>query len=274
MTEAEKELRRKTICDFRHSVVSELANPYLTRGELGRLIKEKAQREYAIPYSKRMRLTEGCIRRWLDLYRKHGKAGLVPRDRYDRGKTRVLTDAEQSALIDLLEAKPTLTAVAAVRLLRERGIITKDVSTSSLSRFVRSHGLTAGERSENSIKEQNLKFEFFSPLECLQADVMYGPAIADENGKPRKALLMAFLDDATRRVVYSRFSFSEKSILFEDGVKHILGSQGMIGRLYTDNGSSFVSNQTRRVLDILGITLTHSKPGRPQGRGNAEYMKM
>jgi hypothetical protein len=94
--------------------------------------------------------------------------------------------------------------------------------------------LTAAERSENRSKEQNLKFEFFSPLECLQADVMYGPELPDETGKPRKALLMAFLDDATRRVVYSRFSFSEKSILFEDGVKHILRAQGMIGRLYTD----------------------------------------
>jgi len=44
----------------------------------------------------------------------------------------------------------------------------------------------------------------------------------------------------------------------------------MIGRLYTDNGSSFVSNQTKRILDILGITLSHSKPGRPQGRGKVE----
>ena len=85
-----------------------------------------------------------------------------------------------------------------------------------------------------------------------------------------KPLLMAFLDDATRRVVYARFSFSEESILFEDGIKHILKSQGMIGRLYTDNGSSFVSNQTKRILDILGITLSHSRPGIPKGRGKVE----
>ena len=81
---------------------------------------------------------------------------------------------------------------------------------------------------------------------------------------------MTFLDDATRRILYGRFSFSEKSILFEKGIKHILQSQGMMGRLYTDNGSSFVSNQTRRILDILGITLSHTKPGRPQGKGKQE----
>ncbi|MCK5736921.1 MAG: transposase family protein, partial [Spirochaetaceae bacterium] len=118
--------------------------------------------------------------------------------------------------------------------------------------------------------EKTLKFDFFSPLECVQSDVMYGPAIPDEKGKKRTALLMTFLDDATRRILYGRFSFSEKSILFEKGLKHILQSQRMIGRAYTDNGSSFVSNQTRRILDILGITLSHTKPGRPQGKGKQE----
>jgi putative transposase len=44
----------------------------------------------------------------------------------------------------------------------------------------------------------------------------------------------------------------------------------MIGRLYTDHGSSFLSNQTKRILDILGITLSHSRPGIPKGRGKVE----
>ena len=138
------------------------------------------------------------------------------------------------------------------------------------SRSIRSHGLTYRERNRNKEAEKSLKFDFFSPLECIQVDVMYGPQIPDEKGKYRKALLMAFLDDATRRIIYSRFSFSEKSILFEDGIKHILKTHGMIGRLYTDNGSSFVSNQTKRILDILGITLSHSRPGIPKGRGKVE----
>lgn len=270
MNHAENELRRQQICDFRYSVVAELGNPYLPRGELTRLIKAKAEREYTIPYSQRTQLTEGCIRRWLNLYRKYGKPGLMPQVREDRGQSRVLTDQQQSALITMLEEHPQLTAVAAVRLLRERGLIHQPVSSSSLSRFIRSHGLTIQERVKAQVIQQNLKFEFFSPLECLQADVMYGPEVPDGTGQLRKALLMAFIDDATRRIVYARFSFSEKSILFEDGVKHILQAQGMIGRLYTDNGSSFVSGQTRRILDILGITLTHSQPGRPQGRGKVE----
>ena len=270
MTDPEFELKKKQICDFRHSVVAELGNPYLSRGKLTQLIKEKSGREYAIPYSKRKTLTEGCIRRWLNLYRKSGKEGLAPGVRDDRGKSRLLKDAQQTALIHLLETRPEITATAAVKILQTKGIIQNEISSSSLSRFIKSHGLTYRERNRNKEAEKSLKFDFFSPLECIQVDVMYGPQIPDEKGKYRKALLMAFLDDATRRIIYSRFSFSEKSILFEDGIKHILKTHGMIGRLYTDNGSSFVSNQTKRILDILGITLSHSRPGIPKGRGKVE----
>jgi hypothetical protein len=53
MTEDENELRRRNICDFRHSVVAELGNPYLSRGQLTKLIKEKSKRDYEIPYSKK-----------------------------------------------------------------------------------------------------------------------------------------------------------------------------------------------------------------------------
>ncbi len=270
MSDMERELRRKRICDFRHSVVAELGNPYLNRGQLTQMIKEKAGREYEIPYSKRTTLTDGCIRRWLCLFRKYGKEGLNPKIREDQGKSRIIRDVEQNAIIALLESNVELTAVAAVRTLREQGVIRQEISHSTLSRFIQSQGLTVNERAKTNETEQTLKFDFFSPLECVQSDVMYGPLISDDKGKKHKALLMTFLDDATRRILYGRFSFSEKSILFEKGIKHILQSQGMMGRLYTDNGSTFVSNQTRRILDILGITLSHTKPGRPQGKGKQE----
>ena len=40
--------------------------------------------------------------------------------------------------------------------------------------------------------------------------------------------------------------------------------------VYLDNGSAMVSSQLLRALAILGITLTHSKPGQPAGRGKIE----
>ena len=99
---------------------------------------------------------------------------------------------------------------------------------------------------------------------------MHGFAVPDGKGKKRKAILLAFIDDATRRILYGRFAFSEKSLLFEDGIRHILKAYGRIGRLYVDNGSTFVSNQTKRILQTLSINIIHSKPYSPQGRGKIE----
>jgi transposase InsO family protein len=62
----------------------------------------------------------------------------------------------------------------------------------------------------------------------------------------------------------------EREVRLQEGSHHILSSQGRIIKLYVDNGSTFVSNQTRRILDILQIHLIHSTPYRPQGRGKIE----
>ena len=105
---------------------------------------------------------------------------------------------------------------------------------------MRSAGLQRSARQRKAHGEQNLKFEFFAPLECVQADLMYGPRLAQPSGRRRPTLLLAFLDDATRRVVYAGWGFSESAVAFEAGIRHILAAHGRIGRLYCDQGSPFV----------------------------------
>jgi hypothetical protein len=70
---------------------------------------------------------------------------------------------------------------------------------------VRSAGLERAKRLHQAEAEKNLKFDFFAPLECVQVDGMYTVSVADERGKRRQAVLMSFLDDATRRVLYASF---------------------------------------------------------------------
>lgn len=170
----------------------------------------------------------------------------------------------------LLEQKPDLSATNAVRKLQRDGVICNPVSRSTLSRFIIASGLDRKNRKKEKPEERSLKFEFFSPLECVQSDCMHAFNVPDEKGKKRKAILLVFIDDATRRILYSNFTFSESAIEFEKGIKHILKTHGRIGALYTDNGATFVSNQTTRILDILGIPLFHSRPYRPQGKGKNE----
>jgi transposase InsO family protein len=234
------------------------------------LIKEKAEREYEIPFSKRTKLTTHCIKKWLNDYRTKGFTGLEPKLRSDCGKSKAFTEQEQAALIDYIENHPDVPATIALKTLQRDGLIVSNVSQSSLSRFIIASGLTKKLLLREKIMEKQLKFEFYSPLECVQADVLHTVSICDSKGKKRKALLMAFIDDATRRIVYSHLSFTEKASDFLGGIIHILKAHGRIGKLYVDNGAAFISNEVNRILSILGITISHSRVRRPAGRGKIE----
>ncbi|SIQ68820.1 Mu transposase, C-terminal [Alkalispirochaeta americana] len=194
----------------------------------------------------------------------------MPKIRADQGISRVLSAEEQTAFLEELAQYPKLTAGAVYRKLLEERRISTRISSSSLSRIVVAAGMSRNERLQEAVREKSLKFEFFAPLECVQADCMHGPLVANDTGKREKAILLAFIDDATRRIVYSEFSFTERSMIFEQGLRHILSTHGRIGRVYVDNGATFISSQTKRILDSLQVLLVHSKPGRPQGRGKIE----
>jgi putative transposase len=270
MNKEERELYCREIADFRYGVISDLTNTHLEYGEINMLIKQKAKLKHKIPYSERTSITTACIRNWLFLYRKYGKEGLTPKLRKDAGTSKALPEAESALILSTLEKRPHLTASSVVKLLQQEGKIASTVSKSALSRLVIASGLTRTERLKHSADEQNLKFDFFYPLDCVQADDLHAFCVPAGKGNKRKAILMAFIDDATRRILYAGFSFSERSLAFEAGIKHILKAHGRIDQLYVDNGAPFVSNQTKRILDILRIRICHSRPGKPAGRGKIE----
>jgi transposase len=270
MADIELTDRQRKVSDFRFGIIADLVYTHADRAELARLIAEKAARVYEIPFSGKTTITASCIRKWLAAFRSRGREALIPKSRKDKGRCRVLSDGEKELILKQLEEKPSLCATVVVRMLRREGKLEKGVSKSSLSRFIRSSGFERIIRLREAPKDQILRFGFDYPLECVQADAMHSFLVPDHRGKLRTAILIAFIDDATRRIVYSRFSFTENALEFERGIRHILRAHGRIKRLYTDNGSTFVSNQTRRILDTLGIILVHSRPGIPKGRGKIE----
>jgi len=234
MTPEERERKEQEILDFRYGVIADLLNPYLNREERRELIRQKAKREYDIPYSSRRKMTEACIKKWYMKFKEHGKEGLIPRTRSDMGLCRVLPAEESAVLLEYLEGHPDLTAKAVYRKLKGKGIITKELSRSSLSRLVVSAGLERQNRMQKKDTSKQLKFSFKYPLECVQADMMHGFPVPDEKGKLKKAILLAIIDDSTRRIVYADFSFRETSLEFEYGIKHVLLTHGRIGRIYVD----------------------------------------
>jgi transposase len=262
--------RKRKISDFRFGIIADLVYIKADRKEITKRIAQKVENTYDIPFSSKTKITASCIRKWLAAFKRRGRDSLVPKDRNDKGVSRSISDAEKESILGLLEKKPHMAATTAVRQLLREGGIAREISKSSLSRFLIASGFDRSSRMREVVRDQVQPFGYRYPLECVQVDAMHSFLVPDHRGKLRKAILIAFLDDATRRVLYSHFSFTECALEFERGILHILRSYGRPARLYTDNGSTFVSDQTQRILDTLGIPLIHSRPGKPKGRGKIE----
>ena len=78
---------------------------------------------YEVPARGRKTLTVSCLRKWLRLYLKRGKEGLLPHRRSDSGAPRSLSAAEAALLLNHLEGHPQLCASVALRTLQNEGKI-------------------------------------------------------------------------------------------------------------------------------------------------------
>jgi transposase InsO family protein len=86
--------------------------------------------------------------------------------------------------------------------------------------------------------------------------------------KRKKAILFAIIDDYSRLIVHSEFYWEEKLPRMEDSLKKAILKHGIPEQFYCDNGAAFSSKHLVRICGKLGIRLSHSRPYRPQGRGN------
>jgi putative transposase len=111
------------------------------------------------------------------------------------------------------------------------------------------------------------RFEADRPNEMWTGDALHGPVVAG-----RKTYLFAFIDDHSRALVGYRFGHAEDSVRLAAALRPALAARGVPESIYVDNGSAFVDAWLLRACAKLGIKLTHSTPGRPQGRGKIERL--
>ena len=103
------------------------------------------------------------------------------------------------------------------------------------------------------------------------SDVMHGPRLlVPGRRRGTKSYLHAFLDDASRLVPFAAFYPTESSACFQDAFKQALLRRGVPRRLYCDNGAVYRTQHLHVICATLGVTLIHSRPHKPRGRGKIE----
>jgi putative transposase len=258
------EEQKKQIAVFRFGAIADLVGGInLDRGERERLIREKCERRWVIPYSERSRLTRTTLNRWVRKY--DGRLeSLYPEDRGDAGQSRVLDDETRLALMEARKAFPRAPVRKLIEQLEPRGW--GKLSQTTVYRFLRDRGLM---KAQQFVPEDRRKFEAELPNDLWQSDVLHGPLV-ETGGKKRKSYLIAFIDDYSRLVPYGEFYPGESLAFYLKALEQALSTRGLPRKLYVDNGAAFRSHHLEQVTASLGIALIHARPYKPQGKGKIE----
>ena len=266
----ESDDKKLKIATFRFGLISEFVTGVrLDYGEREKLIFQKSERSYDIPFSRRSQISRTTIRKWINDYKKAGHRieGLYPKERSDKGRIRSLSSSLKLAVKELKKENPDLKIPAIITCLKHRKLIAQDehVSLTGLYRYLKSERL-------NSINEDAVDkrhFEAQHPNEIWQSDVLHGPKVKF-NKKLCKTYLIAIIDDHSRYVVHAEFYLAETRENFLNCLRQAILKRGLPQTLYIDNGSCFRALHLEQVAAQLGIGIKHSRPYIPQGRGKIE----
>jgi transposase InsO family protein len=266
----EKE-KKMQVATFRFGVISDfVGGARLSRGERERLLGEKSERSWEIPHSGRTRISRTTILDWVRKYERGGRRieALFPKDRKDRGSSRVLDEEAVGMLRKVRQELPTAPVIRLIEEMKSRGWIEKGdcLNPSTVYRFLKGQGLMSP---QEPLPQDRRRFEAEFPNDLWQSDSMHGPTVL-EGQRQRKTFLFAFLDDHSRLIPHAQFYLTERLDSYLDALRQALLKRGLPRKLYVDNGPAFRSQHLAQITASLGIALIHSRPYQPQGRGKVE----
>jgi putative transposase len=254
---------------FRLSVLGPLVSrERLERGEQQQIIRELAQRDYAIPNSCRQRIGEKTLESWLRIFRREGIDGLTPKVRIDRGRSRI-DPALQEAVIAAKQDNPRRSVRRIRQLLEDSGQAARmSLSRSSIHRLLQEHGMSRL-NGPASLPEEKRSFVAETAGAIWYGDVMHGPRLSLA-GRMRKVYLVSLLDDASRLVTHSAFCLGETALDIEGVLKQALLKRGRPVKLVVDNGAAYRAGTLQGVCARLGMHLIHCRPYTPTSKGKLE----
>jgi putative transposase len=254
---------------FRLSVLGPLVSrDRLERGELKRLIRELASRDYDIPGSVRRDIGEKTIEAWYYAWRRGGIDALSPRPRSDRGRSRLPIEV-QDAILDAKRDKPRRSIDQLILLLEKGGLAARGtLPRSSVHRLLQRHGLSRPCGSA-STPEEHRSYEAMYAGDIWYGDVMHGPRVP-VHGRMRKVYLVSLMDDASRLLTHSAFCTGEKALDIEGVLKQAVLKRGLPVKLVVDNGPAYRAKTLQGICARLGIHLIYCRPYAPY----AEYVIM
>ena len=208
-----------------------------------------------LPDGSVFRYSPKTISKWVSLYQNGGIDALMPRERSDKGATRVLPDTAIEEICRLKAAFPRLNSTQIHKHLVEEAFIPASVSVCAVQRFVKKHDLKSA--SNPNLRDRKA-FEEDAFGKMWQADTCYLPYIT-ENGQRRRVYCILVIDDHSRFLVGGGLFYNDTAYNFQKVLKDAVAAHGIPSKLYVDNGCSYVGAQLSLICGSIGTVLLHTK---------------
>jgi putative transposase len=261
--------KAERIALFRLSVLGPLVSrQQIERGELKKMIRDIASRDYDIPYTYKNRIAEKTIEGWYYAYCRENLDGLRPKQRADRGASKLPPEI-QDVIIRAKRENPRRSIDGIIALLLARGLSARgDISRSSVHRLLKQHGISRMAGS-SSMPEEFRSFETQYAGQIWYGDVMHGPSVP-VGGRMRKVYLVSLMDDASRLLTHSAFCLGETALDIQSVLKQAVLKRGLPTKLVLDNGAAYRAGSLKGICARLGIHMIYCRPYAPEGKGKLE----
>ena len=188
------------------------------------------------------------FRRLLKAYRTEGAKGLISKKR-GKVSNRKLPEALKTRTLNLIEGKykdfgPSF---ANEKLHKEEKI---SISVETLRQWMIEAGLWKGKQ-KKKLRLHQSRARRSCVGELIQVD---GSPHDWFEGRRKPCSLLAFIDDATSRIMHLKFVESETTIAYFDSIKEYIQKHGRPECLYTDRLSVFRVNSNKEGYKGKGIT--------------------
>lgn len=215
---------------------------------------------YDIPGVGKKNYSPKTIQNWFYDYLNGGFDALKPKRRSDKGTSRTIDAALAKRLINLRKNNLDISCTLfREKLIKDGHIYNKEVSYSTLYRFLKKHKLLKS----NLVDPKPRKRFAYKKVNVLwQGDLMYSVYLKDGKRK-RQTYLIVFLDDASRIITGAKFSFTQNFEALRKVIVSALNTRGLPSIIYVDNGKIYRSQRLQLGLATLGISLVNTAPYDP-----------
>lgn len=254
------------IAQFRFSIIAPVIQGLFTDASQAEYYRRVTEKPLTLPDGTKVSYKPKTIAKWVSLYRRYGFDALMPKERSDKGSTRVLPDPAIEQIYLLKKTYPRLNATQIHAKLIQDGFIPATVSVCAVQRFVKRNDLK-GARNLNLRDRKAFEEDAFGRM--WQADTCYFPHIT-EDGKSRRVYAVCIIDDHSRMIVGAELFYHDSAAGFQKVLKDAVSTYMLPSKLLVDNGAPYSNEQLSLICGTIGISLIHTRVRDGASKGKCE----